>query len=244
MKREEYMEKNSKKAFKIIMLILIIAIIVAIIYYLFPVVKNLSTPKGQVAFKEKISNSGVLGFLMLFGLQFAQIFLFIIPGEPIEILAGICYGPIWGTIFVMISAAIITLFIYLLVHKFGRKFIYDFCGEEKIKKIENAKVFKNPKTISFIIFILFFIPGTPKDLFTYIAALLPIKPLNFIIISTIARFPSIISSTLAGDNLLAGNWQMSLIIYGATFLIVGIAILIMRKFDKDKVTDEVLKSIK
>ena len=244
MKREEYMEKNSKKAFKIIMLILIIAIIVAIIYYLFPVVKNLSTPEGQVAFKEKISNSGVLGFLMLFGLQFAQIFLFIIPGEPIEILAGICYGPIWGTIFVMISAAIITLFIYLLVHKFGRKFIYDFCGEEKIKKIENAKVFKNPKTINFIIFILFFIPGTPKDLFTYIAALLPIKPLNFIIISTIARFPSIISSTLAGDNLLAGNWQMSLIIYGATFLIVGIAILIMRKFDKDKVTDEVLKSIK
>lgn len=244
MKREEYMEKNSKKAFKIIMLILIIAIIVAIIYYLFPVVKNLSTPEGQVAFKEKISNSGVLGFLMLFGLQFAQIFLFIIPGEPIEILAGICYGPIWGTIFVMISAAIITLFIYLLVHKFGRKFIYDFCGEEKIKKIENAKVFKNPKTISFIVFILFFIPGTPKDLFTYIAALLPIKPLNFIIISTIARFPSIISSTLAGDNLLAGNWQMSLIIYGATFLIVGIAILIMRKFDKDKVTDEVLKSIK
>lgn len=244
MKREEYMEKNSKKAFKIIMLILIIAIIVAIIYYLFPVVKNLSTLEGQAAFKEKISNSGVLGFLMLFGLQFAQIFLFIIPGEPIEILAGICYGPIWGTIFVMISAAIITLFIYLLVHKFGRKFIYDFCGEEKIKKIENAKVFKNPKTISFIIFILFFIPGTPKDLFTYIAALLPIKPLNFIIISTIARFPSIISSTLAGDNLLAGNWQMSLIIYGATFLIVGIAILIMRKFDKDKVTDEVLKSIK
>ena len=238
------MEKNSKKAFKIIMLILIIAIIVAIIYYLFPVVKNLSTPEGQVAFKEKISNSGVLGFLMLFGLQFAQIFLFVIPGEPIEILAGICYGPIWGTIFVMISAAIITLFIYLLVHKFGRKFIYDFCGEEKIKKIENAKVFKNPKTISFIVFILFFIPGTPKDLFTYIAALLPIKPLNFIIISTIARFPSIISSTLAGDNLLAGNWQMSLIIYGATFLMVGIAILIMRKFDKDKVTDEVLKSIK
>ena len=244
MKREEYMEKNSKKAFKIIMLILIIAIIVAIIYYLFPVVKNLSTPEGQVAFKEKISNSGVLGFLMLFGLQFAQIFLFIIPGEPIEILAGICYGPIWGTIFVMISAAIITLFIYLLVHKFGRKFIYDFCGEEKIKKIENAKVFKNPKTIGFIIFILFFIPGTPKDLFTFIAALFPIKPLNFIIISTIARFPSIISSTLAGDNLLAGNWKMSLIVYGVTFLIVGIIILCMRKFDKDKVTDEVLKSIK
>ena len=170
---------------------------------------------------------------MLFGLQFAQIFLFVIPGEPIEILSGICYGPVWGTIFIMISAAIISLLIYLLVHKFGRKFIYDFCGEEKINKIENSKVFRNPKTISFIVFILFFIPGTPKDLFTYIAALLPIKPLTFILISTVA-----------GDSLLEGNWQMSLIVYGITFLIVGIAILIMRKFDKNKVTDEVLRSIK
>ena len=238
------MEKKSKKAFKIIMLILVVAIIAAIICYLFPVIKNLSTQEEQVAFKEKVSNSGILGFLMLFGLQFAQIFLFVIPGEPIEILSGICYGPVWGTIFIMISAAIISLLIYLLVHKFGRKFIYDFCGEEKINKIENSKVFRNPKTISFIVFILFFIPGTPKDLFTYIAALLPIKPLTFILISTVARFPSIISSTLAGDSLLEGNWQMSLIVYGITFLIVGIAILIMRKFDKNKVTDEVLRSIK
>ncbi len=181
---------------------------------------------------------------MLFGLQFAQIFLFIIPGEPIEILAGICYGSIWGTAFVMVSAAIISLFIYLLVHKLGRKFIYDFVSKEKIDKIENSKVFKNPKTIRFIIFILFFIPGTPKDLLTYIAALLPIKPVEFIIISTLARFPSVVSSTWAGASLLEGNWKLSLIIYAVTFLIVAIAVFIMRKFDKDKITDEAMRVIK
>ena len=236
--------KQKTKIFKIVLLIAVIAIMVAVTIYLIPTFKELSSEAGQQAFKQKVNDSGFVGFLMLFGLQFAQIFLFIIPGEPIEILSGICYGPVWGTIFIMISAAIISLLIYLLVHKFGRKFIYDFCGEEKINKIENSKVFRNPKTISFIVFILFFIPGTPKDLFTYIAALLPIKPLTFILISTVARFPSIISSTLAGDSLLEGNWQMSLIVYGITFLIVGIAILIMRKFDKNKVTDEVLRSIK
>ena len=181
---------------------------------------------------------------MLFGLQFAQIFLFIIPGEPIEILAGICYGSIWGTVFIMISAAIISAFIYLLVHKFGRKFIYDFVSKEKIDRIENSKVFQNPRTIRFIIFILFFIPGTPKDLLTYIAALLPIKPVEFIIISTIARFPSVISSTWAGASLLEGNWKLSLIIYGVTFLIVAVMVLIMRRFDKDKITDEAMRTIK
>ncbi len=227
-----------------ILLCIVIAIAVAVTIYLIPVVKELGTEEGQVAFKEKISNSGFLGVLMLFGLQFAQIFLFIIPGEPIEILAGVCYGSVWGTIFVMISAAIITGFIYLLVHKLGRKFIYDFVSEEKIKKIENSKVFKNPRTIRFIIFILFFIPGTPKDLLTYIAALLPIKPVEFIIISTIARFPSVISSTWAGASLLEGNWKFSLMIYGITFLIVAVIVLLMRKFDKNKLTDEAMRAIK
>lgn len=232
------------KVFKIISLLIVIAVMIGITIYLIPVVKELGTAEGQAAFKDKISNSGFLGVLMLFGLQFAQIFLFIIPGEPIEILAGICYGSIWGTVFIMVSAAIISAFIYILVHKLGRKFIYDFVPKEKIEKIENNKVFQNPKTIRFLIFILFFIPGTPKDLLTYIAALLPIKPLEFIIISTIARFPSIISSTWAGASLLEGNWKFSLIIYGVTFLIVAIVVLIMRKFDKDKITQEAIRTIK
>ncbi len=237
------MNKKSK-IFKIVLLCVVIAIMIGITIYLFPVIKNLATEEGQNAFKERVKGSGFIGFLMLFGLQFAQIFLFIIPGEPIEILAGICYGGLWGTVFIMVAAAIISAFIYLLVHKFGRKFIYDFIDKSKIEKIEKSKIFKNPKTIRFIIFILFFIPGTPKDLLTYIAALLPIKPLEFIIISTIARFPSVISSTLAGANLLSGNWHFSLLIYGVTFLLVAIIVLIMRKFDKNKLTDEAIKIIK
>ena len=232
------------KIFKIILLIFVISIMIGITIYLIPVIKELNTTEGQVAFQEKINNSGFLGVLMLFGLQFAQIFLFIIPGEPIEILTGICYGSVWGTVFIMISSAIISLFIYLLVHKLGRKFIYDFVDKSKIEKIEKSKVFQNPKTIRFIIFILFFIPGTPKDLLTYIAALLPIKPLEFIIISTIARFPSVVSSTWAGASLLEGDWKLSLMIYGVTFVIVAIVVFIMKKFDKDKLTDEVMKTIK
>lgn len=245
-KRSKGHTKMSKKTkiFKLVLLGIVLTIAIAVTAYLIPVIKELGTPEGQQAFQTRINDSGFLGILMLFGLQFAQIFLFIIPGEPIEILAGVCYGSLWGTVFIMVSAAIISAFIYVLVHKLGRKFIYDFVSKEKIEKIENSKVFQNPKTIRFLIFILFFIPGTPKDLLTYIAALLPIKPMEFIIISTIARFPSVISSTWAGASLLEGNWQASLGIYGVTFLIVAIVVLIMRKFDKNKITDEAIRTIK
>ena len=194
--------------------------------------------------KKKLVTHGIWGLLTLFGLQFAQIFLIILPGEPIEILAGMCYGGLGGLIFVTASAFIISSVIFFMVRKLGKKFVYDFCDEEKVKKIENSKIFQNPKRIEMIMLILFLIPGTPKDLMVYIAGLLPIKPIKFILISMFARFPSVISSTLAGENFAVGDWKMSILIYAVVFLIVGIIIFFINKFDKNKTTDEVLKAIK
>ena len=236
--------KNKVKIFKIILMILVIAIFIGVIIYMFPVMKNLSTREGQIAFRDKVESSGFLGMLSLFGLQVANIFLIVIPGEPIEIIAGMCYGAFWGTIFIMVSACIITIGIFFLVRKLGRKFVYDFCSKEKIEKIENSKLFKNPKKIEMIMLILFLIPGTPKDLLVYLGGLLPIKASRFIVISTLARIPSIISSTIAGDQLVVGQWQLGLILYVAIIVLVLIIIFIYNKFDKDKTTDEILKTIK
>lgn len=236
--------KTKIKIFKIILAILVLTLFIGIITYLFPVMKDLSSIEGQIAFKEKVDNSGMFGLLSLFGLQVAQIFLIIVPGEPIEILAGMCYGGFWGTIFIMVSAFIISTTIFFLVRKFGRKFVYDFCDEKKVAKIENSKLFHNPNKIELIMLILFLIPGTPKDLLVYIAGLLPIKPIRFILISSLARFPSVISSTLAGENLAIGDWKMSIILYAAVLIIVGIIIFFINKFDKDKITEEAIKTIK
>ena len=236
--------KNKVKIFKIFLTIIVLSLFLGIIIYLFPIMRDLSTLEGQIAFKENVENSGVLGMLSLFGLQVAQIFLIIVPGEPIEILAGMCYGSLWGTVFIMVSACIISTSIFLLVRKFGRKFVYDFCDKKKVEKIENSKVFQNPKKIEFIMLILFLIPGTPKDLLVYVAGLLPIKPLKFIIISTFARFPSVITSTLAGEQLAIGDWKMSIILYVAILILVALAVFIINKFDKDKITKDAIKSIK
>lgn len=236
----------SKKinVFKYVLLIMVVILLVILTVYLFPVIKNLSTPNGQMEFKDKVENMGMMGYLALFGLQFAQIFLAILPGEPIEVLVGMCYGGIGGLIFIEISVFIITTIIFFLVKKLGRRFVYSFCSKEKIEKIEKSKLFQNPKKIECIMLILFLIPGTPKDLLVYIAGLLPVKPFRFILISTFARFPSIISSTFAGKSLVMGNWKFSLFIYAITFIIVGILIFIINKFDKDKTAKQAVKTIK
>ena len=239
------MDKKIKlKVFKITILLIAMVILTCITIYLFPVMKDLASNEGKIAFKQKVSNSGIYGFILLFLIQVAQIFLFILPGEPIEILAGMCYGWYWGTVFIMISSAIITTIIFWLVKKIGKQFVYDFSDEEKIKKFEKNVLFQNPKKIELILFILFLVPGTPKDLLTYFSGLLPIKMSRFVVISTVARIPSIVTSTIAGANIAVGDWKKGIILYIIIVAIVAVVLYIFNKFDKDKTTESVLSSIK
>lgn len=237
-------EKKKTTIIKVLIFIIAISLFVGIIAYLFPVMKNLSTHEGQIAFKARIEESGVYGFLTLIGLQFAQIFLVILPGEPLEILAGMCYGAVGGTIFIFFSVALTTTLIFLLVRKYGRKFIEQSFDKKKIDKIEKSKIFQNPKNIEFILAICFAITGAPKDILIYVGGLLPIRPIRFILIATFCRFPSVISSTIVGEYFSEGNWKVSLLIYGITFIITILTLVIIRIFDKDKITEKALNELK
>ena len=237
-------KKKKTTIIKVLIFIIAISLFVGIIAYLFPVMKNLSTHEGQIAFKARIEESGVYGFLTLIGLQFAQIFLVILPGEPLEILAGMCYGAVGGTLFIFFSVALTTTLIFLLVRKYGRKFIEQSFDKKKIDKIEKSKIFQNPKNIEFILAICFAITGAPKDILIYVGGLLPIRPIRFILIATFCRFPSVISSTIVGEYFSEGNWKVSLLIYGITFIITILTLVIIRIFDKDKITEKALNEIK
>ena len=165
------MEDKKRIGFvKIILLIFVVIAFIGMIAYLFPVMKNLSTHEGQIDFKERIDNSGIFGFMTLLALQFAQIFLVIVPGEPLEILAGMCYGSVGGTLFCLFSVALSTVVVYGLVRKFGKKFIYQSFDQKKIDRIEKSKIFQNPKKIEFILAMCFAITGAPKDILVYIGA--------------------------------------------------------------------------
>lgn len=237
------MKKNKALYVKILLAVVVIAVMGVLVWKLAPLMVNLATKEGQIAFKEQINNMGFMGGLMLFGLELAQIVLIVLPAEPLEVLAGMCYGTWGGALFITFTAFFSTVLIYLLVDKLGKNIIYNFVSEEKLNKIENSKALKNTSRLDIIMFILFLIPGTPKDLLVYIGAILPMKPIHLILISTFARFPSIISSTIVGDNISEGNWQISLIVYGITFLITGIIIFISNKKGNSD-TKELMKMMK
>lgn len=227
------MSNKKIKLFKVIVLVLVVALLVYLTIELVPMFQKISTAEGRQLVKEEVSNLGFKGLLLVIGLMFAQIFLPILPGEPVEVLGGMCFGPIGGLFVIIAGSFLSTLVIFFLVRKFGRNFIYSFVSKDKIDKIEKSKIFSDTQRLNVILFILFFIPGTPKDLFVYLGGLLPVNPLKFLIISTVARFPSIISSTIVGSNIIDGNWAFIAMVYALSFGISGIIIYLFTRKKKD-----------
>ncbi len=217
---------------------IIIAVIIALILLilLWDTFKVLLTEEGRLAFKNVVTNIGIKGYLIIIGLTIAQVFVAILPGEPIELLAGMCYGTFGGLITIYIGVFISNCIIFWLVRKVGKASIYNFLSKEKIEKIEKSKFF-NSKNIESILLILFIIPGTPKDLLTYIGAMLPVDAKKFIILSTLLRFPSIITSTIVGKNLIIGNIYFSIIVYVLTFVI---SIIILHFYTKNQEVKEIM----
>lgn len=232
---------KKQKIFKLTIFIIILIFLIYITKEFFPLFKQLLTEEGRNNFKIAIDGMGMKGAFVIIALMCVQIIIPIFPGEPVEILGGMCFGSIKGLIVILFGVIVSTLIIVFLVKLLGKGFIYNFVKKEKIEKLENSKFFKNTKKMDILIFLVFLIPGTPKDILIYIAALLPINVHKFLIISTIARIPSIISSTIAGDNLLAGNLIYSIAAYAITFVLVGIFIYLVNKKDKNimKMVDEI-----
>ena len=93
------------------------------------------------------------------------------------------------------------------------------------EKIDELRFINSEEKLKRMIFLLFFIPGTPKDLLTYFAGLTRIKLHEFLIISMIARIPSLVSSTIGGHFIGQSRYVEAIIL----FVVTGVVSLIGMK---------------
>ncbi len=157
-----------------------------------------------------------------------QIFIAFIPGEPIELAAGYMFGSVWGTIICLIGSFLGTIVVYYLVKTFGSKVINLMFKKEQIKKVEG--LFEKKKNLMWI-FILFLIPGTPKDVMTYLVSLTNIKLYRWLIVTTIGRIPSIITSTFITGSIREQNYLMAIIVGVITVFLVVFGFFYYKKLN-------------
>ncbi len=223
------MNKTEKTKKILALLSLAVVIILALLATL--LVWNWLNSFSEEGFRDYIRSFGHYGWLVLFGVQFLQVFIALIPGEVVETAAGYAFGPLWGTVICYTGVALASALIFLLTRRFGVRMVEVFVSREKINSL---KFIKTEKRRNFLIFILFFIPGTPKDLLTYFVGLTDIKLLEFLCISLVARFPSVISSTFGGHLLGEGQYLYALLLYGITGAVSIIGLMIYNRIVKNR----------
>ncbi len=212
---------KKKKYIQMIMLIIFIAVMVIATYLMIPLIKLLNTEEGRLLIAEKVKAHGTLSVLMFLLLQIIQVVVAIIPGEPVEVMGGILFGGFGGFGLCMAGVLVGTVTVYYLVSWVGKPLVNAVVDSDKLNKY---KILNDNRRLELFIFVLFLIPGTPKDALTYLVPMTKIKPHKFFIYSTIARIPSVISSTFVGSNIGKGRWVLSIVIFSLTVVIglVGI----------------------
>ncbi len=204
-----------------------LAVTAVLCYYMF----KLRSEDNLAEFEDRIRTIGGWGILVMMIIQVLQVVLAIIPGEPIELAMGALYGTVWGCVLCLVGIMIGTSFVFLCVRKFGRKFVDNFISSDKFARL---KFLKDPSKRDVLLFILMFIPGTPKDTLTYFGPFTGISFLRFIVISTIARIPSIISSSFIGASIMDGDYMQGVIAFAIVGIVSLTGILIYNKIVASK----------
>ena len=142
----------------------------------------------------------------------------VLPGEPVELMAGLLYGT-WGGLALCLFGRGPFQRRSLLLRAMPRE------PEPSTLPFWQNTIFCGTRRTWFFFVPAVFIPGTPKDVLIYLGPFLPVRPHAFFLISTLARIPSVITSTFAGSQFAEGSWDVSLVVFLATGAVAGLCVI-------------------
>lgn len=189
-------------------------------------VLTLRDPQKLADFQEYVTSLGFGGWLLLLAIQYVQIVVAVIPGGPVQIVAGALFGPLGGLATCLLGMVLATVTIFQMVGRYGPKVIRLFVKE---KEARQYRFLNDEKRLESLVFLLFLIPGAPKDVLTYLFALTPIPLSRFLLLSITARIPAALTSVLAGNSIIEGQWLKALVYFSITTAISLGGLMLHRK---------------
>ena len=195
---------------------LAIACVVAVVVCLLVAVPIIQLVRDPENFEAMLQKNYALALVLYALVNTIHVFVAIIPGEPLELGAGYLFGTTVGTIVVSVGLAVGELLVFLLVRKFGTRFVHLFVSQEKL---DGLVLFKDEKRRNVITFLMMFIPGTPKDIWSYVVGLTPMRLSTWMLISIVARVPSIWISVVVGDTAASGSLGLAVVLFALVLVL-------------------------
>ena len=215
--------EKQKKALSISAVVIFIALFAALAWFVGrPMIRFARQPEQ---FRSWVDGHGALGCAAYAAMVFLQVVVAIIPGEPLEIAGGYAFGAWWGTALCLIGAVLGSAAVFALVRRWGRPLAEVVFPKEKLDKLQFLH--SSPKRTA-LLWLIFTAPGTPKDLLCYFAGLTDMKWRTWLLIATVGRLPSIVTSTVGGGALGDRNYTAAAIAFGVALTAAGVGYLVYR----------------
>ena len=227
--------KIASTIFKFALLLIIIVGIPLYIYFCHhEVIDQVSSIENVQALLDEYKGYSILVYILA---QIVQIIICIIPGQWLQFAAGYAFGFWLGLLFSLIGATIGAFVSYYLAKLLGQGILYLLFDEDQMNHfIEKL----NSKKAIVAVFVIYLIPGLPKDACSYAAGISNMKLKAFLIVSLIGRTPSMAGSLLIGNQVGIGSYTAAIIIGVAAVILCVVGVIFRNKITDllDKVYDK------
>lgn len=216
--------EQQKKTLSVLAIVIFVLLSAALAWFVGrPMVRFARQPEQ---FRAWVDGHGAWGPLAYVAMVFLQVLVAIIPGEPLEIAGGYAFGAWAGTALCLLGAVLGSVTVFALVRRWGRGLVEVFFPADKLEKLQFL-LHTSPKRTA-LFWLIFTVPGTPKDLLCYFAGLTDLPWGAWLLIATVGRLPSIVTSTVGGSALGEQNYRAAVIAFALALAVAGVGYVIYR----------------
>ena len=167
--------------------------------------------------KQTLREWGVLAPVIFMGLQALQVIIAPIPGELTGILGGYLFGEWGGLLYSTIGLTVGSVAAFAV----GR-----WLGARYVQKLVSTDIWRKMGFIveaegAILCFIIFLVPGLPKDVTCYLFGLSPMPFWASALVSTLGRIPSTWVLSAQGARTASGDYLQVILL---TAIVVAVAL--------------------
>jgi uncharacterized membrane protein YdjX (TVP38/TMEM64 family) len=172
---------------------------------------------------------GPLARLVFVGLQVFQVVVFAVPGEVVQVAGGWLFGIVQGALLAVAGVLVGATACFYLARLLGRPFLEAFVPAERSERLR--ALVSSPRGTT-TLFLLYLIPGIPKDILGYVAGISPLRFGRFILVSTLGRLPGLVGSAVIGSAAASRQWVLFGIVGGAAVVLFGTGLLLRPRIQR------------
>ena len=165
-----------------------------------------------------LRGGGATGALLCIAVQFLQVVIAVIPGEITSLAAGYVFGPWRGFFYSAIGVTLGSAFNFWFARVVGRPALERLVSRDTLARLDRSLASARSKSAMFLLFLL---PGLPKDILCYAAGFSGMSLFEFVVLSGLARSPALLASVLIGAGVSRGDYRSVIAIALLVLLAIG-----------------------